>query len=551
MRLSKKNRTNPNYFPYVLFSEQGFIHLLIFNKTNIDMKKLSVFFSCLFFVSTTALAFQNTEVDYNAVYKIKDEGLNNSQVMDIAWNLTDRIGPRLTGSSGLKNAYDWTSKEMKEWGLTNVKVEAWGEFGPGWDVKKSYLAMTAPYYQSIIGIPKAWTPGTNGLLSAEVVYVNIQNESDLAKYKGQLAGKVVMLPTTVEATTTFEADARRFTDEQLEDMTSARVSNGNSEFSANRVSDFRRSANLRNTAYQLFKDEGVAMVLATRRGGQGTFFTSNGARRDPDALPEMEIAPEHYNRMVRLAIKGEPVMVEADTKTEFQTKDLQGYNVLAEIEGTDPSLKDEVVMLGAHMDSWFAGTGATDNAAGSAVMMEVMRILKESNTPLKRTVRIALWSGEEQGLYGSRNYVQNTFMKNGAPNKAHEKFSAYYNMDNGTGAVRGIYLQSNEAVRPLFQEWFTAFEDMGASTVTIRNTGGTDHQAFDGIGLPGFQFIQDPIDYSTRTHHSNMDVFERLQAADLRKNAVIIATMVMQTANMDQKMPRKPKVFESGLNTNR
>ena len=263
MRLSKKNRTNPNYFPYVLFSEQGFIHLLIFNKTNIDMKKLSVFLSGLFFVSTTALAFQNTEVDYNAVYKIKDEGLNNSQVMDIAWNLTDRIGPRLTGSSGLKNAYDWTSKEMKEWGLTNVKVEAWGEFGPGWDVKKSYLAMTAPYYQAIIGIPKAWTPGTNGLLSAEVVYVNIQNESDLAKYKGQLAGKVVMLPTTVEATTTFEADARRFTDEQLEDMTSARVSNGNSEFSANRVSDFRRSANLRNAAYQLFKDEGVAMVLAT------------------------------------------------------------------------------------------------------------------------------------------------------------------------------------------------------------------------------------------------------------------------------------------------
>lgn len=508
------------------------------------MKKLSVFLACLFFASTAALGFQNTKIDFDAVYKIKDEGLNNSQVMDIAWNLTDRIGPRLTGSEGLKRAYDWTSAEMKEWGLTNVKVEAWGEFGPGWDVKKSYLAMTAPYYQSMIGIPKAWTPGTNGSIEAEVVYVNVQNESDLAKYKGQLAGKVVMLPTTVEATTTFEADARRFTDEQLEGMTSARVSNANSEFSARRVSNFRRAANLRNAAYQLFKDEGVAMVLATRRGGQGTFFTSNGARRDPNALPEMEIAPEHYNRLVRLAVKGEPIKVEADTKTEFQRKDLQGYNVLAEITGSDSNLKDEVVMLGAHMDSWFAGTGATDNAAGSAVMMEVMRILKESKIPLKRTVRIALWSGEEQGLYGSRNYVQNTFMENGAPNKAHEKFSAYYNMDNGTGAVRGIYLQSNEAVRPIFEEWFTAFGDMGASTVTIRNTGGTDHQAFDGIGLPGFQFIQDPIDYNTRTHHSNMDVFERLQAADLRKNAVIIATMVMQTANMDQKMPRKPKVFE-------
>ncbi|MFY0591713.1 M20/M25/M40 family metallo-hydrolase [Roseivirga sp.] len=514
------------------------------------MKKITVFFACLLFTSATAFAFQATPIDYDALYKIKDEGLNNSQVMDIAWNLTDRIGPRLTGSEGLKRAYDWTSAEMKEWGLTNVKVEAWGEFGPGWGVKKSYLAMTAPYYQAMIGIPKAWTPGTNGEIEAEVIYVNIQNESDLAKYRGKLAGKVVMLPTTAAATTTFEPDARRFTDEQLEGMTSARVSNVDRSFSARRVSDFRRRAQLRNAAYQLFKDEGVKMVLATNRGGQGTFFTSNGARRDPNALPEMEISPEHFNRLVRLAVKGEPIRIEADTKTEFQRKDLKGYNVLGEIQGTDSKLKDEVVMLGAHLDSWFAGTGATDNAAGSAVMMEVMRILKDSKIPLKRTVRIALWSGEEQGLYGSRNYVQNTFMKNGQPNGEHEKFSAYYNMDNGTGAVRGIYLQSNEAVRPIFQEWFKAFDDMGASTVTIRNTGGTDHQAFDGIGLPGFQFIQDPIDYGTRTHHSNMDVFERLQAADLRKNAVIIATMVMQTANMDQKMPRKPKVFES-LNRSR
>lgn len=516
------------------------------------MKKLSLLFACLFLVSATAFARQNTELDYDAVYKIKDEGLNNSQVMDIAWNLTDRIGPRLTGSSGLKNAYDWTSGQLKEWGLSNVKVEAWGDFGPGWDVKKSYLAMTAPYYQALIGIPKAWTPGTNGMITADVVYVNISDEADLTEYKGKLAGKVVMLPTAIEAKTTFEADARRFSDEDLEGMTAARVSNANGNFSSSRISEFRRRARLRNAAYQLFKDEGVAMVLNTHRGGgQGTFFTSNGARRDPNALPEMEIAPEHYNRMVRLASKGEPVKIEADTRTEFHRDDLKGYNVLAEIPGSDPNLKGEVVMLGAHMDSWFAGTGATDNAAGSATMMEAIRILKESGIPLKRTVRIALWSGEEQGLYGSRNYVQNTFMKGGFPNKAHEKFSAYYNMDNGTGAIRGIYLQSNEAVRGLFEEWFSVFHDLGAETITIRNTGGTDHQAFDGVGLPGFQFIQDPIDYGTRTHHTNMDLFERLQAADLRKNAVIIATMVMQTANMDQKMPRKPKVFDNNLNRSR
>jgi len=514
------------------------------------MRRIHLLFAIGLACCLSLSAFQDHSIDYASVYQIKDEGFNNSQVMDIAWNLTDRIGPRLTGSEGLKKAYDWTSSQLEAWGLSNVAVQPWGEFGDGWDVRKSYLAMTAPYYQAIIGIPKAWTPGTNGLLKAEVVYIDMQDEADLNEYKGKLKGKVVMLPTTIQAQTTFEADARRFTDEQLEGMQRRNVST-RSEFSARSVSDYRRRARMRNAAYQFFKAEGVAMVLNTHRGGgQGTFFTSNGSRNDPDALPEMEIAPEHYNRMVRLAMKGEPVMIEADTKTEFHKKDQQGYNVIAELPGSDPSLKDEVVMLGAHLDSWFAGTGATDNAAGSAVMMEAIRILKESGVPLKRTVRLALWSGEEQGLYGSRNYVQQTFMKDGGPNAAHEKFSAYFNMDNGTGAIRGIYLQSNEAARPLFTEWFKPFEEVGAHTIAIRNAGGTDHLAFDGIGLPGFQFIQDPIDYGTRTHHTNMDLFERLQVADLKKNAVIIATMVMQTANMDEKMPRKPKEFES-LNRSR
>ncbi|RKQ50692.1 Zn-dependent M28 family amino/carboxypeptidase [Roseivirga pacifica] len=510
------------------------------------MKRGTLFFALLLAVSIQALGFQNTQVDYDAVYRIKDEGFNNSQVMDIAWNLTDRIGPRLTGSEGLKNAYDWTSATFKEWGLSNVEVQPWGEFGKGWDVRKAYIAMTVPYYQALIGIPKAWTLGTNKLVSAEVVYVDAADEAALSEYKGKLKGKVVMLPTSIEAKTTFEADARRFTDEELDGMTKRNVSGGGSGWSASRIAEYRRAARMRNAAYELFKSEGVAMVLNTHRGGgQGTFFTSNGSRNDDSALPEMEIAPEHYNRMVRLVTKGEKVMIEADTKTSFHTKDQKGYNVIAEIPGSDPSLKDEVVMLGAHLDSWFAGTGATDNAAGSAAMMEAIRILKESGVELKRTVRVALWSGEEQGLYGSRNYVQNTFMNDKAPNGEWEKFSAYFNMDNGTGAIRGIYLQENEAARPLFEEWFKPFHEIGASTVTIRNTGGTDHQAFDGIGLPGYQFIQDPIDYGTRTHHTNMDLYERLQAADMKKNAVIIATMVMQTANMDEKMPRKPKVFEN------
>ncbi|MFT6828335.1 MAG: carboxypeptidase Q [Roseivirga sp.] len=504
--------------------------------------KLISFLGLMLF--TVAVIAQNTKVDYESIYKIKDEGFNNSQVMDIAWNLTDRIGPRLTGSEGLKKAYDWTSSKYKEWGLTNVKVDAWGEFGQGWEVDKAYVAMTVPYYQAMIGIPKAWTPGTNGAISAEVVYVDFNTEADLAKLKGQLKGKIVVMPTATAAENQYSADASRLTEDQLTGMEEMSIRGGGSNNNASRISEFRRLSNLRRAAYSMLKEEGVALVLATNRGGQGTFFTSNGARNDESALPEIEMAPEHYNRLVRLLQKGEKVMVEADTKTRFLTADTKGYNVLGEIQGSDPVLKDEVVMIGAHLDSWFAGTGATDNAAGSAVMMEVMRILKTSGVKLKRTVRIGLWSGEEQGIFGSRNYVQNVFMNNKKPNKAHEKFSAYYNMDNGTGAIRGIYLQGNEATKSLFEEWFKPFHEIGAHTITTRNTGGTDHLAFDGIGLPGFQFIQDPIAYNTRTHHSNMDVYEALEEVDLKKNAVIIAAMVLQTANMDGKMPRKPKVFE-------
>ena len=505
--------------------------------------KLASFLGLMLF--TVVVIAQNTKVDYESIYKIKDEGFNNSQVMDIAWNLTDRIGPRLTGSEGLKKAYDWTSSKYKEWGLTNVNVDAWGEFGKGWEVDKAYVAMTVPYYQAMIGIPKAWTPGTNGAISAEVVYVDFNTEADLAKLKGQLKGKIVVMPTATTAENQYTADASRLTEEELTGMEEMSVRGGSGNNSnASRIAEFRRLSNLRRAAYSMLKEEGVALVLATNRGGQGTFFTSNGARNDDSALPEIEMSPEHYNRLVRLLQKGEKVMVEADTKTRFLTADTKGYNVLGEIQGSDPVLKDEVVMIGAHLDSWFAGTGATDNAAGSAVMMEVMRILKTSGVKLKRTVRIGLWSGEEQGIFGSRNYVQNVFMNNKKPNKAHEKFSAYYNMDNGTGAIRGIYLQGNEATKSLFEEWFKPFHEIGAHTITTRNTGGTDHLAFDGIGLPGFQFIQDPIAYSTRTHHSNMDVYEALEEADLKKNAVIIAAMVLQTANMDRKMPRKPKVFE-------
>lgn len=515
------------------------------------MKKHLTTLLCLMvlFSAIPAEAYQGEPVDYEAVYKIKDEGLNNSEVMDIAWNLTEGTGPRLSSSPGLFRAYEWSSNKLKEWGLENVEVRPWGEFGKGWEVKKSYLAMTAPYYQPLIGIPKAWTPGTNGLIKTNVVYVNIEKDEDFAQYKGQLKGKVVLLPTTAEATTTFEADATRRSDDDLANMEKEGVGSRRGGWSAERIAEYRKRQNLRRRAYAFFKSEGAALVLNTRRGAHGTFFTSNGASYKvdaPEVLPEMEISVEHYNHMIRLMERGVPVEIEVDTKTEFQTDDTKGYNVIAEIPGSDPDLKDEVVMLGAHLDSWFASTGATDNAAGVAVMMEVMRILKATGMKPKRTIRVALWSSEEQGLFGSRNYVKNTFMtRENQPNEEHGNVSAYYNMDNGTGAVRGVYLQGNEMVRPIFKAWLEPFHGLGAKTLTIRNTGGTDHLAFDGVGIPGFQFIQDGIDYGTRTHHSNMDTYERLIPEDLMKNSVIIASFVLHTANRAEKLPRKPRDLEA------
>ncbi len=515
------------------------------------MKKINLFTLLLLglFIFPAALHEITEPVDYEMIHRIKKEGLENSKIMDIAWNLTDRIGPRLSGSTGLKNAYDWTSSTFREWGLTNVKVDPWGEFGRGWEVEKSYIAMKEPYYQALIGIPKAWTNGTNGLVEAEAIYVNITNDRDFEAYKGKIKGKFVLTPVTIQARTTFQADAQRYTDEALEAMKEMPIGigGGGEQFSAERIAEFRQAQELRRKAQQFFIDEGALAIINTHRGGgHGTFFTTNGASYAvdaPEVLPEMEIAVEHYNRMVRLLEKGVPVKVEMDSKTKFLDEDLNGYNVLAEIQGTDPKLKEEIVMLGAHLDSWFAGTGATDNAAGSSVMMEAMRILKTLGVQPRRTIRVALWGSEEQGLYGSRNYVRKTFTQDGqnVPNAAHEKFSAYYNIDNGTGKIRGIYTQGNDAAKPIFEEWFKPFHDMGAETITIRNTGGTDHQAFDGVGLPGFQFIQDPIDYGTRTHHTNMDVYERLQEADLKQMAVIVASMVYHTAMRDEKIPRKPR----------
>jgi len=489
--------------------------------------------------------FAQEKVDLDMIYNIKNEGLKNSHVMDIAHHLTDVSGPRLTGSTGLKNASEWAKNQLEEWGLQNAELEKWGEFGKGWVTERVYVAMTEPYYQPLIGMAKAWTPGTNGEIKAEVIRVEASTVEDLDKYKGQLKGKIVLMTTITNLDNSWEANARRFTDEELEEKGKQQLSSRSSR-SPERIAEWRARREVANKMNQFVMEEGALAVLSGRRGKEGMFFTSNGASYksdSPDVLPEIEMAPEHAGQIARLLESEITVKVELDIKTKFLTDDLNGYNVIAEIPGTDKNLKSEVVMLGGHLDSWHAATGATDNAAGCAVMMEAVRILKALDVKPKRTIRIALWTGEEQGIHGSRNYVKNHFGSADKMNytQEHADFSSYFNIDNGTGRIRGIYLQGNEAARPIFESWFKPFDDMiDNTTIAIRNTGGTDHLAFDGVGLPGFQFIQDPVAYGTITHHTNMDSYERLEEEDLKQMAVIVASFVYHASIRDQKLPRKP-----------
>jgi hypothetical protein len=485
------------------------------------------------------------------VEKIREEGLKRSQVMKTAFYLTDVNGPRLSGSTGLKKANQWTQKQLADWGLKNATIEPWGQFGKGWEIEKSYVAMKTPYYQALIASPKAWTPGTNGLVSGKVVLVKAEKEEEFAAYKGKLKNAVVLLQTEVEIKTTFKPDAARRTDEELEKMAKAEKAAESSSWTPERIAEYRAKRALRQKITQLIADEGASVILSNGRGMDGTYFTSNGASYATDAkpsLPELEMAAEHFARIQRLLQAGQEVEIEIETKTRFLTDDLTGYNVVAEIPGTDKKLKEELVMLGGHLDSWHAATGATDNAAGCAVMMEAVRILQAIGVKPRRTIRIALWGSEEQGLYGSKNYVKKHFADDETMKLLpdHAKLAGYYNLDNGTGKIRGVYMQGNEAVKPIFEAWIKPFYDLGAQTLTIQNTGGTDHLSFDGLGLPGFQFIQDEIDYSTRTHHTNMDTYDRLQEEDLKQAAVIVASFVYHTAMRDQKLPRKtlpaPKV---------
>ncbi|CAN5778161.1 hypothetical protein BH18ACI4_BH18ACI4_19690 [soil metagenome] len=514
------------------------------------------------------------------IERIKDEGMNRSQVMQTMSYLTDVIGPRLTNSPGMKRANEWTRDQMAGWGLQNAHLEAWGPFGRGWALKRFCAQVVEPQAIPLIGYPKAWSPGTNGPLTTEVVYFDAKDEADLQRFKGKLKGAIVLSAPVREVKAHFEALGTRRNEKDLLGLADAPEPKPGTPRRFQLTPEQRAAFNLAAKKNLFLHEEGAAVVIdPSRRGDGGTVFVQSASvpqpvpaepfrpnsrsispydKRAPNFAPQVVLAVEHYNRIVRLIQAGEKVIMTLDLGVEWQDADPMGYNTIAEIPGTE--LKDEVVMLGAHMDSWHSGTGATDNGAGVAVVMEAVRILQALNLKPRRTIRVGLWSGEEQGLLGSRAYVAEHFGRFEAPaagsadpvpspasapklmtRPGYEKFSGYFNLDNGTGKIRGVYLQGNEGVRSLFREWLMPFRDMGATTLSISNTEGTDHLAFDAIGLPGFQFIQDEIEYDTRTHHSNQDVFDRIQAEDMKQAATIMAAFVYKAATRDEKLPRKPR----------
>lgn len=517
--------------------------------------------------------------DLGLVGRIKTEAFDNSQVMDTIWYLTDQYGPRLTASPEFQEAADWTVKRLQSYGIENVHLEKWGPFGRSWSLKQCSVEMLEPRYSALVAAPLAWSDNTHGHQSGELLltpfgtgrrtYDPKKGEEELENYmatwRGKLKGRIVLLsPAKAEEPETQPLFARE-TDKDLSDMSSAPEPTAkfsgdlkNLKFpddpqelrrlfaslpSSVTEQFFTRRQELQARRSKFFKDEGVVAILnSDSRAHDGLLFGEAAGSYDAKntlSPPTFVVTLEQYNRLARLVDKKVPVKVRVNLQAEYSKDNQDGQNIVGEIPGGGK--KDEVVMIGAHFDSWHTGTGATDNGAGSAVMIEAMRILKALNLKMDRTVRLALWSGEEEGLLGSKAYVKEHF---GDPDTmkltdAHAKLSGYFNLDNGSGKIRGVYLQGNDAMRPVFEQWLSAFRDQGVTATTIRNTGGTDHLSFDAVGLPGFQFIQDPLDYSTLTHHSDMDTYDHIRAADLMQAAAVVATVVYDAANRPELLPRK------------
>ena len=506
------------------------------------IKKLLILSAML--VAFTANA-QDDKPDPVIIQKIREEGLNHSQVMEIAFYLTDASGPRLMQSPGYFRAAEWAKQKFAEWGLVNPHLEAWGDWGKGWELQKYYLALTAPYYKPLIGFPKTWTTGTNGLQRAEAVLVDAQDSATFEPYRGRLQGKIVLTPRTDTLKPTYTADALRHSDETLQQMAAYDPSVPLPAPKSPPAPAPKPQYVLTGKVKELIQREGAVAVLSTNpRNAEGTVFVQGGGPFAPNSPPnflDIAMAYEDYMTIQRLIQHHIPAKLDIDVQSEFYDRDVKGYNVVAEIAGRDKNLREQLVMLGGHLDCWQSATGATDNAAGCAAAMEAIRILKQIGFVPRRTIRIALWGGEETGLFGSRAYVKNHFADSVTKkfNAEGDKLSVYFNLDNGSGKIRGIYLQGNAKPKDIFTQWFAPFADLGAGTITLQNTGGTDHLSFDAIGLPAFQFIQDPIEYGSRTHHSNMDSYDHLQPEDLKQAATIIASFIYNAAQREAKIPRK------------
>ncbi len=489
------------------------------------------------------------KVDLFAVQRIRAEEREHSKVMDTLFYLTDVNGPRLTNTPNFFTAADWVVKQMNGAGIS-ARTEKWGPFGRSWRYNKYYAAMVEPQYMPLIGFPLAWTAATNGPITAEATIAAIYTDADMEKFRGKLKGKIVLNQTPRQIELDMKALATRYSESELEGLEKyPEARSGNRQAFRSRLPPAWQNLTpeelraVRKKINEFLASEQVAGILSYGYAGDdGTVFGAQGGTReekDPVPPPSIVVTPEHYNRIYRLLSHSIPVKLNMDVESEILPAQ-DSVNVIAEIPGA--SKKDEIVMLGAHLDSWHGGTGATDNAAGSAVMIEAMRLLKTLNLKMDRTVRLALWGGEEEGLLGSKAYVKAHFAdpENMKLLPEHAKLDGYFNVDNGSGRIRGIYLQGNDMCRPIFQQWFSAFKDMDADSITIRDTGGTDHLSFDAVGLPGFQFIQDELEYSTVTHHSNMDVYDHASEEDLKQAATIVAAFVYMTANRPEMLPRKP-----------
>jgi carboxypeptidase Q len=502
------------------------------------------------------------KIDLAVLHDIKSQAFQHSQVMDHLFYISDVYGPRITSSPNHRAAAEWIVERLQSYGLQNVHLEPWGPFGNSWQYKKFYGALVEPNYAPLIGFPLAWTPGTDGPVTAEAVLAPIHSQDDFAKYKGKLKGKIVLIVDPKVVLMHTEPEAHRLTDEEIEARTvvpdpsrlgagfggAGRGGRNAPPVAPPPVVDRGAALRLRNDTSKFLSDEGVVVAINYGTNGDGgtVFATFGGSQdpKDPTPPPIVAITPEHYNRIARLIQHGMSPKLTFDIQTETYKNDQMGFNVVGEIPGT--TKKDEIVMLGGHLDSWQGGTGATDNGTGSSVAIEAVRILTQLHRPMARTVRIALWGGEEEGLLGSKFYVQQHFAPRDSMKQTPEyaKLDAYYNDDSGSGRFRGISADGNDEIASIFKQWAAPIRDLefqavaGATAAPTREPGGTDSTSFSWIGLDGFGFMQDPLEYASRTHHSNMDLYDRVQVGDVMQGAAIEAWFVYNTATRPAMLPR-------------